>query len=449
MTTKLNKIILTIVGLLISGFCLGQDPLTLEDALRIGLEKNFSIQIEKQRVEIAKNSNTLGQAGMWPSVTVGATQSFSRTELDNPASFLVAGNIQGQTFNPTVGVAWTLFNGFNVRISKSRLDYLEQQSLGNAQVVVENSIQAIILAYYTALLEKERLDVFERTLKLSGDRYAYGKLKGQLGTAVTFDILQDKNAYLTDSSNYITQLQNYRNSVRNVNLLMGIDVESEFELVDSLVAQPQNYVRDDLYNLMVSNNNNLKNQYLNQEIFKRDVLLARSSMYPSINLNLNGSSNRQIQDLSSAEFANGNTGQSGIKSSTLNYTAGLTLSYTLFNGGRIRTQLENAKINERIAAVQTSELKASLKNNLISTFDQYNLNVNLLSIARENVQTAELNLQLATDRYRNGTISSFNFRDIQITYLGSSLSYVQAIYNVIEAETELMRLAGGLSSTYE
>ena len=206
-TLKLNKIILTAACLLTGASCFAQEALSLEDALRLGLEKNFSIQIEKQRVEIAKNSNTLGQAGMWPSVTLGATQSLSRTEIDNPASFLSSGNIQGQTFNPTIGVAWTLFNGFNVRISKDRLEYLERQSLGNAQVIVENSIQSIILAYYSALLEKERLDVFQRTLRLSGDRYAYGKLKGELGTAVTFDILQDKNAYLTDSSNYIQQLQ--------------------------------------------------------------------------------------------------------------------------------------------------------------------------------------------------------------------------------------------------
>lgn len=415
----------------------------------MGLDKNFSIQIENQRVEVARNNNTLGNAGMWPSVNVGATQSFSRTDIDNPASFLSSGNIKGSSLNPTVSVDWTVFNGFNVRISKDKLEYLEQQSIGNAQVVIESSIQSIILAYYTALLEEERLNVFKRTLKLSSDRYEYGKLRGQIGTAVTFDILQDKSAYLTDSSNYIQQVQNYNNAVRNLNLLMGVDVDEVFMLSDSLTVEPQKLDRDELMSRMTSNNSNLKNQYLNQEIFKRDVLLARSSMYPLVSMNLNGSSNRQIQDLSSAVFAGGQTGDSGIKSSTLNYTAGVTLSFTLFNGGKIRSQLENARVNEQIALIQVSELKASLKNNLITNFDQYNLRSNLLSIAKENVETATLNLQMATDRYRNGTISSFDYRDIQINYLTSSLNYLQAIYNVIETETELMRLTGGLSAAYD
>lgn len=445
----MNRIVITVCCILISCWSLAQENLSLEGAIRLGLDKNFSIQIENQRVEVARNNNTLGNAGMWPSVNVGATQSFSRTDIDNPASFLSSGNIKGSSLNPTVSVDWTVFNGFNVRISKDKLEYLEQQSIGNAQVVIESSIQSIILAYYTALLEEERLNVFKRTLKLSSDRYEYGKLRGQIGTAVTFDILQDKSAYLTDSSNYIQQVQNYNNAVRNLNLLMGVDVDEVFMLSDSLTVEPQKLDRDELMSRMTSNNSNLKNQYLNQEIFKRDVLLARSSMYPLVSMNLNGSSNRQIQDLSSAVFASGQTGDSGIKSSTLNYTAGVTLSFTLFNGGKIRSQLENARVNEQIALIQVSELKASLKNNLITNFDQYNLRSNLLSIAKENVETATLNLQMATDRYRNGTISSFDYRDIQINYLTSSLNYLQAIYNVIETETELMRLTGGLSAAYD
>ncbi|MEZ4947240.1 MAG: TolC family protein [Cyclobacteriaceae bacterium] len=445
----MKRIALTCCCLIISGWCLAQENLDLENAIRLGLDKNFSIQIENQRIEIARNNNTLGNAGMWPSVNVGATQSLSRTEINNPASFLSSGNIKGSSLNPTVGVGWTLFNGFNVRISKDKLDFLERQSVGNAQVVVENSIQSIILAYYTALLEEERLSVFKRTLKLSSDRYEYGKLRGQIGTAVTFDILQDKSAYLTDSSNYILQIQNFNNAVRNLNLLMGVDVDETYELTDSLNVTPQKFDRDDLFARMTSNNSNLKNQYLNQEVFKRDVLLAKSSMYPIVSLNLNGSRNQQVQDLSSAVFASGQTGDSGIKSSTLNYTAGITLNFTLFNGGKIRTQLENARVNEQISLIQVSELKASLKNNLISNFDQYNLRSSLLSIAKENVETATLNLQMATDRYRNGTISSFDYRDIQINYLTSSLNYLQAIFNVIETETELLRLTGGLSAAYD
>lgn len=425
-----------------------QVDLTLADAIKIGLENNFSVKIEKKRVEIAKNNNNIGQAGMLPLVNANLVQNLSFTGIENPASFLQSADIKSRTLNPAMAVSWTVFNGFNVQMTKDRLEYLEKQSLGNAQLVVENSIQSIILAYYTAQLEQQRLSVFERTLQLSADRYKYIQMKAELGTAVTFDMLQDKNAYLTDSSNYLQQVLNYRNAARNLNLLLGTEVETQFKLVDDLTVDPRDFVFDELYARMSSSNSNLRNQYINQEILRRDVGVAKSALFPRVDLNINGSQNKQVQMLDNAVFAGGVGFPTGdaVKSSTLNYTAGLTLSYTLFNGGRIRRQLENAQINEQIGQLQINELKMTLKNNLIGLYDGYNLRKTLLNIAKENVATAELNLRLATDRYQNGTISSFNYRDIQLVFLTSSLGYLQSVYNLIDAEVELLRLTGGITN---
>ncbi|WP_339812945.1 TolC family protein [uncultured Imperialibacter sp.] len=422
--------------------------LSLSEAIATGLDNNFSIKIEKQNIDIATRNNSWGQAGLYPSLTFNLSQGFSRTEINNPTSF-VQGAIQSRNLQPSLSLNWTLFNGFNVQITKERLEFLQQQSVGNATIVIENSIQGIVEAYYTVRLQEEQLTIFERSLQLSKDKYNYSKLKGELGSAVTFDILQDKSAYLTDSSNYITQLYNVQNAIRNLNLLLGIDVETSYDLTDSLTVQIQPFTLDELYARMVANNSNLKNQYINQEIFKRDIGIARSAMYPSVTMTLGGSDNNQVQNLTKASFSNGMAGESGIKSGNTNYNANFTLSFTIFNGGRIRRQIENAKVNEQIAAIRVDELKQSLKNNLINTLEFYRLRARLYQIAIENRQTAEFNLTLGEDRYRNGTISSFDFRDLQLNYLRSALSELQTKYNLVESEVELMRLTGGILEEYE
>ncbi|CAD5256720.1 MULTISPECIES: TolC family protein [unclassified Imperialibacter] len=422
--------------------------LSLSEAIATGLDNNFSIKIEKQNIDIATRNNSWGQAGLYPSLTFNLSQGFSRTEINNPTSF-VQGAIQSRNLQPSLSLNWTLFNGFNVQITKERLEFLQQQSVGNATIVIENSIQGIVEAYYTVRLQEEQLSIFERSLQLSKDKYNYSKLKGELGSAVTFDILQDKSAYLTDSSNYITQLYNVQNALRNLNLLLGIDVETSYDLTDSLTVQIQPFTLDELYARMVANNSNLKNQYINQEIFKRDIGIARSAMYPSISMTLGGSDNNQVQNLTKATFLNGNVGEAGIKSGNTNYNANFTLSFTIFNGGRIRRQIENARVNEQIAAIRVDELKQSLKNNLINTLEFYRLRARLYQIAIENRQTAEFNLTLGEDRYRNGTISSFDFRDLQLNYLRSALSELQTKYNLVESEVELMRLTGGILEEYE
>lgn len=236
--------------------------LTLAEAINIGLSNNFSIQIEEERKIQATNNNTWGQAGALPSVILNASQGFSNTNIDNPASFLSSGSIKSSSLNPSLAINWTLFNGFNVKMTKERLGLLETQTDGNAAIIVENTVQAIILAYYQVLLEKERSAVFKNTLALSNDRYSYSKLKGELGSAVTFDILKDKNSYLTDSSNYIIQVLNRRNAIRNLNLLLAKDVDENFNFADSLRVDQKEFSLDELYVQMTSTNSNLKNQYI-------------------------------------------------------------------------------------------------------------------------------------------------------------------------------------------
>ena len=436
---------LALVGIFIVNMLKAQEQLSLSQAIEMGLKNNFSIQIEKNKQEQASNLNTWGQAGMFPNITLNASPSLSYqdSETDNPFRF--GGSSTTTDVSPSIQSSWVLFNGFNVQMTKGKLELLEEQSDGNAQIIIENTVQAIILAYYTVLLEEERTEVFERTLNLSRDRYDYVKLKGDLGSAVTFDILQDKNAYLTDSSNYLTQVLNHKNAIRNLNLLLARPVESKYVFTDSLEVKPTQFSLDELAAAMKSSNSNLRNQYVNLEILRKDIGIARSAMYPRLTFNLSGSNGWNHLELGTPIGDPANP-VSGINTTTLSLSANLTLSFTLYNGGKIKNQIKNARISEQIGQLQIKDLELTLDNSLLSTFDRYNLRQNLNSIAAVNLETADLNLDMGEERYRNGSINSFNYRDIQITYLQTALVYYQSIYNLIESRTELLRLSGGILS---
>jgi outer membrane protein TolC len=270
-----------------------------------------------------------------------------------------------------------------------------------------------------------------------------------LGSAVTFDILQEKSNYLTDSTNYVTQEVNFLNARRNLNLLMGVDVLNEYGLTDNLDVAPADFALEDLYEKMVANNSNLRNQYLNQEVFRQDVRLAKTELYPRLDLGMGASYSISRQDLTNADLGGRELDNLITKPKTLNYFANFTLSYTLFDGGRIKRAIQNAYTNENIAQIQVEQLKLSLKNELVSVYDLYNARKKLLSITSLNLETGDLNLELATERFKNGTINSFDFRTIQVNYLNTALNNVQAKYNLIDAETELIRLTGGIIETYE
>ncbi|MCK5222767.1 MAG: TolC family protein, partial [Candidatus Aminicenantes bacterium] len=109
-----------------------------------------------------------------------------------------------------------------------------------------------------------------------------------------------------------------------------------------------------------------------------------------------------------------------------------------------RTAIKNAKISEKIGNLQLDEMKFTLDNTLLSLYETYNLRKELLRLADESLKSASLNLKISFDKYKSGSINSFNYRDVQLLYLNAALSKLQAIFNIIDSRSELMRITGGM-----
>ncbi|MEQ8424234.1 MAG: TolC family protein, partial [Cyclobacteriaceae bacterium] len=362
-----------------------QDTLSLARAISIGLKNNFDVQIEQMNVEVAKNNNTWGQAGRLPTISFSGNQNNSVVQRKPANPFAVAGRNVSNNLNGQLDVQFVLFDGFAVKVTKQRLEQLEQLSYGNAAFVMETTLQSIILAYYQALLEKERLHILENNMSFSKERYDYVKLRKELGGAITFDVLQEQNNYLTDSANVLLQGIVYKNSLRQLNLLLNEDLQKGDNLVDSLEYRHEAYNYEDLREKMVSSNTNLRNQFLNQEILRSNTKLQQANLSPIISLNAGG--NGSLDQLN-ANFrtATGNTIDNTVGFlnndptmpviNTVNETAlvpqtqngnsyggyaNLSLRFTLFNGGQIKRAIENSKAQEKIAELNTGQLKLSLE----------------------------------------------------------------------------------------
>lgn len=438
--TFFNRLFILVAFILLSNQYFAQNNLSLRDAITIGLKNNYQIQIAGKNLDIAKRNNNWLEAGALPSVTTNASQSFNWSENNNPASF-----IQGTSTNTNLqygaDMNWVLFNGFKVKISKDRLQYLQEQSEGNAAVVVENTIQSIILGYYNALLQQEKLNAIKKLVDVSSDRYQYTLQKKEMGSVSTFDLLQVKNALMTDSTNYLMQELAYNNALRNLNMLMATDVETKFGLTDKLEHTQSLLSIEGLKDKMISNNQTLKNQYINQNILKKDKGLLRANMFPVLSFNAGG--NQSITGFKGTpRGGGGEINTSGNES--FSYYANFSLTFTLFNNHKTHRAFNNLRVQEEIAQLTTDEMKLTLTNDLISAYELYKARVMILNLTNESLKTAELNLQIATEKYKGGSISSFDYRDIQNAYLNTAATQYEAVFNAISANTDIVRLTGGI-----
>ena len=138
-----------------------------------------------------------------------------------------------------------------------------------------------------------------------------------------------------------------------------------------------------------------------------------------------------------------------LNSETSLYYGNFTIAFTLFNGGKIKRAIQNAIVREDIENVRTDRLKLSLYKDLSEAYDSYNIRRQLYGINRRKREVADLNLQISEEKFRNGTINSFDFRTVQNNRLIAAVQELQSIYNLLDTNVSLMRLTGGIIEEYK
>ena len=424
--------------LLVPFLSFSQENLSLENAIKVGLKKNFDIQLSKKNKEITQLNNNLGNSGALPTINISSKKENAVSDQSNNPTSFIQEILKSESLNASANMSWTLLSGYRIQATKEKLRQLEFLSNGNLTLTIENTTQAIILSYYNCILQKERLKLLQNVVNLSRERLIYQKTKYEIGVSSKMDVLQIETSLLTDSSNLLTQRLNYNNSVKNLNLVLGVDLNSEWDLTDKMSTTTQVFNLFDLQSETFQNNTNIKNQCINNEIIRQDITLAKSVYYPIVSFNSGASYNESTYDIGNSGFEGDNTGE------TLNYYANISVNFRLYDGGKYKTLLQEAEIKHDINDLNLEKQHREIKHQLSINFEKYNSRIIIYNLSKKAFDIAEINYQLANDKKNRGTINSFNLRDIEIAYLNSGISYLQATYNLNESYLELVKITGGI-----
>ncbi len=397
------------------------ENLTLSRAIEMALDHNYGIRISRSEAEIAGINNNWGTAGRYPGIGFEARSNNTYKITEDAFDDRLYGG---------VGLDWIIFDGFRVHFTKEKLEGLEELAHGQLGVVVENTIEDVVLAYYYVLLQQENLKVLETVMNLSKDRYDYETERYSLGGTVTYNVLQAKNVYLNDKALFMTQEVQVRNAMRNLNFLLGIEPEIQWNYPGPFEPDTTAYLLSDLSAKMLADNRTLRNQYINLQLKQKDIDLQKSALYPSLSLSTGLDENiGSVRSIGSSD--------------ALSAYGNLRLTWDIYTGGTRKRAVEIARINEEIATVEIDEMEHALMNELLNLYDFYSVRIALLEVADESLEAAELNMSIADEKFRTGAITSFEYRDIQLIYLNAALRRLEAIYNLIGSRTALTRLTGG------
>lgn len=429
----MHRLIFTLHLLCIFQAGMGQ---SLRDLVVEAMENNYAIRMVRNDQEMTTNANTAGNAGMLPSV--GVDVSFQRNVNNTRQQFFITEDRVGtgaQTDNTNLRAtaSWTIFSGFRVQATREQLRLLEDLGVADSQFLIEQTVLDIADLYYQIHASRAMIRAFSDALDVSRTRLKLEKRRRETGSSGALPFNQALMDYQSDSALVLSETQTLRQL--EIQLLNSLRREpsGKIEIADPVVYPECSFGIDRLQELAAQSAGELQSARILEKISDANQVMARSSMYPEVNL-FGGYAFSKL------------TNEVGFLKSSRNYGPefGVQIRFNLFNGGKVRIASDNAALERENARLSAEQLKSQVNaaiqqhhENMLSLSQRIQLAEQRVEIARESVAIARKQLEV-------GTISGIDFRTIQLEIIRAestlaSLRQAQALSTL-----HLLRLSGTL-----
>ena len=434
-TLIIKYINLATIILLASGLTSAQEVLSPQDAVAIGLKNNYSINIAENSLDIAENNASLGNAGVLP--TLDATGSASRSvnsttqKYSNGASVDVTGAVS-KNYAAGINLNWTIFDGLKMFASLDQLKELKKVGESNYKLTVEQNINDILSTYYDIVRQKQVLEATQRSVAISEERLKITQSQKDVGAASKFDVLRAQVDLNGDKSSLMNQELTLQQAKTRLNQLLGRDVKTEFDVIDTIdVKTDLSY--NDLFSVTMQKNNQLLLARQNKNVAEAQLRLERGDLFPVISLNLGYNYSRSE---SGAGFF--------VSSNTTGITYGVSATFNLFNGLNTRRKIENAEVSIESSNLAFNQVKDQVKADFENTYLKYQNSLKLVKLESENYKAAEENADIALEKLKVGSITPVDFRQVQLDLMNAKSRLLSAEYDAKTSETDLLQISGQL-----
>jgi outer membrane protein len=412
-----------------------QELLTVEDAIKIGLEKNYSILIVKNSQEIAKAQNNFGNAGMSPQVSLNGNLNLAN--VNSHQEFFTGAiqdrnSAQSNQTGASVNVSWTIFDGLKMFAIKKRLTENEQLTAISLKQQMETTVYNIIVAYYNIVKTTELIKAAKQNLSIYEERKKIAKVKLEIGSDSKVDFLlsqSDENKAKSAIIQLELQLLTTKTTLNN---LLNKTVNTEFKTTDSIVVNYNPNI-DELKKSVLTSNSSILLSKQNELIVAQTIKEARSASLPFVQLN--GAYNFTRSQSQAGQV---------LLSRQAGLNGGLTASWLLFNGNKNNQLIKERNLLYLNQKYYTEQAQQQVDGVVYNNYKSYLLNKEIVDLERQNLTDSKEVLNVSLERYKIGKANLLETIETQKNLEDAQTRYIEALYAIKIAETELLRANGSL-----
>ena len=426
------KIFIVILSFSLSN---GQDKLTVNDAVKLALENNLDIKISENQNEILKNNASFLNSGYLPRVSsrVGFNKSNQNIEIETPNNLSgKLDNMKSENSFSNVSIEYILFDNNGRKFNYKKSKELSNRSGLEVKEVIENTLLQLYTVFYEVCRLSEEKDIVKSSLEISKSRLERNKIKFDFGQSTKLELLNAEVDVNTDSIRYLNAIKNLSNAKRDLNLVMNVDLNSDYILDKEIVYNSAENIIN-FYDNASKNNTKLKIYAKSVEISDFELKSIRSTYLPTVGLNGSYDWNESINDNPYA-FFNKNI-YDGI-------SGGINLRWDIFNQGKRITANKNAKVMLENSKIEKEKEFLIFQKELNNSYETYNNNLFILEVQEQSLNTSNNNFLRNLEKYDIGIVSSIEFRNAQLNLLNAKLSRNTARYEAKLSELYFLKISG-------
>lgn len=410
--------------------------LTKDQAMAQMLSANFGIQmVQNQKLQAENNASVLN-SGYLPSlaVTSGASYDLQDQEVTfRDGSLNVVDGAETKRLNAALNLNYTLFDGMGRYYNYKRLKQTEKLSDLQVRATIESTLLQLFTVYFELARLTENQTVLKQVLNNTKDRLTRANYGFDFGQNTKLDVLNAEVDLVNDSIALNNNTQQLANTRRDLAVLLNDDLNEMFS-VDTAVTFLDDLTLEAMKKTAKSENVRVLIAESNKQLSVYGVKFQRALELPRFGLTGAYGWNEGI--FPATGFA--------TKNISSGFSAGLQLSWNVFDGGANRTALKNAKINLETQELALEEIKTQVDRDVANTFGDFLNRKNAYELLERAISTAQNNYERSLDRFKMGQLTNLELRQAQINLLNARMNANMAKYQAKLSELTYLQACGQL-----
>lgn len=445
----MHRIFLTLTVLGFSAYASAQTPLTLQDAIQIGLDNSKSLKISELNVDIAQQKSSEVNASRWANLAfkggytrLSAIQPFDLTIPENAfypgfppqtVSYPLYQNVYNY-YNLQLQLQQPIFTGLQLENSAKAAEKTAEASVYDSKADKSN-LKVLIAASYWNLYQAFQAEQFmQENLDRTNLHYKQAQDMLNQGMLTQSDVLSAKVQVSNAQLMLLDAQNNLRLAAVALNNVLGVPLNTVYKITS--VPQTGDTTMQDVGSLLqtaLGNRSELQSLMVRAQAADAAVAAAWGAYLPQIMLVGDFYYQRPNQRI-----------QPPVDAFKNSWDAGIMVSLPIWNWGQTESKVNEARAQRSQAELAEKQAADAVYLDVTQSYLNFEKAKDKIGVAQTAVSDAEESYRISYQKFKVGVVTNTDLMDAEIALLQAKLNYTQALTGLEVARVNLEKATGQL-----